>query len=78
MSIEYVQKFSSGGVIYYLVTRKKKSSGQYNSQLVRVCQDKNAEIPITCNSKDGKLYNLVQVSFVGQLGSEMARELQTG
>uniref|UniRef100_A0A8D8QCC4 Plexin-A2 n=1 Tax=Cacopsylla melanoneura TaxID=428564 RepID=A0A8D8QCC4_9HEMI len=80
--INYVYGFASQGFSYFLTTQRKTYwvSSPYISKLVRICHNDSkyysyTEIPITCHSKDGKQYNLVQTGFVGKPGSNLAKTL---
>uniref|UniRef100_A0A8D8Y662 Plexin-A4 n=1 Tax=Cacopsylla melanoneura TaxID=428564 RepID=A0A8D8Y662_9HEMI len=80
--INYVYGFASKGFSYFLTTQRKTvdDNSPYISKLVRICHNDSyyysyTEIPITCHSKDGKQYNLVQTGFVGKPGSNLAKTL---
>ncbi|XP_014213127.1 plexin-A4 [Copidosoma floridanum] len=79
--INYIYGFSSEGFSYFLTTQPVSTNvNNFISKLVRVCQDDQhfysyTEIPIECNGKNGKIYNLVQAAYMGKAGSVLAGNL---
>ncbi|XP_053724193.1 plexin-B1 [Synchiropus splendidus] len=68
----FISSFSHRQHVYFLFYRRdlKSQSREYRSYISRVCVDDQAyysyvEVPLTCHSKGGKSYNLLQAVHLG-------------